>query len=86
MKASKLLTTTAITSALALGLTLTAGQAVAGKKGMEKCQGVAATGKNDCGTSKHACAAQATVDNDPEEWVYLPTGTCGKLAGGKVKG
>ena len=33
----------------------------AAKDGMEKCAGIAKAGKNDCGTSKHACAGQATT-------------------------
>lgn len=52
----------------------------------EKCMGIAKTGMNDCGTSLHSCAGQATVDNDPEEWVYVPAGTCEKIVGGKIKG
>ena len=75
---------TALTGAMAAGLVAMSTAAVAGSK--EKCMGVAAAGKNDCGTSQHACAGQAKVDNDKEEWVYVPTGTCEKLAGGKVKG
>ena len=56
-------------------------------KGNEKCAGIAAKGKNDCGTSKHGCGGQAAVDRDPEEWIYLPEGSCGKIAGGTlVKG
>ena len=76
--------TTAIASVFALGM-MAADSAVAGKKGFEKCQGIAKAGMNDCGTSKHACAGQAKVDNDPEEWVYVPKGTCDKIVGGKVK-
>ncbi len=53
----------------------------AAKDGMEKCAGIAKAGKNDCGTSKHACAAQATKDGDTEEWIYVPTGTCDKIVG-----
>lgn len=53
---------------------------------MEKCMGVVKAGKNDCGTSKHACAGMATVDGDAEEWVYVPKGACEKIAGGVVKG
>ncbi len=79
------LLSTAFSSVLALGLIGAADTAVAQKAGMEKCQGVAMAGKNDCGTSKHACAGQAKTDGDPEEWVYVPTGTCGKLVGGKIK-
>ncbi len=40
---------------------------------------------NDCGTAKHACAGMAKVDNDAEEWIFVPVGTCAKLAGGTVK-
>jgi uncharacterized membrane protein len=55
------------------------------KAGMEKCTGIVKVGKNDCGTSKHACAGQAKTDADAEEWVYLPKGTCEKIPGGKIK-
>ena len=54
------------------------------KEGTEKCYGVAKAGQNDCGTAKHACAAQgAKVDNDPAEWKYVAKGTCEKM-GGKI--
>lgn len=56
----------------------------AAKKDMEKCAGIAKEGKNDCGTSKHACAGMAEKDADPEEWVYVPKGTCEKIVGGKL--
>ena len=51
---------------------------------IEKCAGVAAKGKNDCGANDHSCAGHAKKDNDPNEWVYLPAGVCEKVAGGKV--
>ena len=75
----------AIASLIAAGVMSVSSDALAGKPGFEKCQGIAKTGMNDCGTSKHSCAGQATVDNDPEEWIYVPEGTCSKIAGGKVK-
>ncbi len=56
-----------------------------GKAGMQKCLGIVKAGQNDCGTSQHACAAQAKTDGGAEEWVYLPTGTCDKIPGAKVK-
>ncbi len=59
--------------------------AQAGKPGFEKCMGIVKAGKNDCGTSGHACAGQSTKDNAPDEWIYVPKGTCEKIAGGKVK-
>ena len=53
----------------------------------EKCYGVVKAGKNDCGSSSgsHSCAGQATADGAADEWVYLPAGTCGRLAGGSVE-
>jgi uncharacterized membrane protein len=52
------------------------------KAGQEKCYGIAKAGQNDCGTAKHACAAQgANVDNNPTEWKYVAKGTCDKLGG-----
>jgi len=62
------------------------GEANAGKPGFEKCQGVVKAGQNDCGANGHSCAGQAKTDNDPNEWIYLPEGTCDRLTGGKVKG
>jgi len=48
----------------------------------EKCCGVATAGKNDCGTAKHACAGLgAKVDKDPNEWKYVPKGSCEKMGG-----
>ena len=52
-------------------------------KDSEKCYGIAMAGKNDCGTSKHACAGQSKADGG-EEWVYVPKGTCEKIVGGTV--
>jgi len=57
----------------------------AGKVAKEKCYGVAKAAKNDCGVKGgHSCAGQAKTDNDPKEWVYLPKGTCAKIAGGSL--
>ncbi len=76
----------ALSGVLALGLVgATAGEALAGKAGMEKCAGIAKAGMNDCGTSKHSCAGEAKVSGDPEEWVYVPKGTCNKIVGGTIK-
>ena len=61
---------------------LVAAQPVVQKEGTEKCYGVAKAGQNDCGTAKHACAAQgAKKDNDPTEWKYVAKGTCEKMGG-----
>jgi len=86
MKDTKSVMSTAIAGALALSLAAASSSAVAGKPGFEKCQGVAKSGMNDCGTSKHSCAGQAATDGAADEWVYVPEGTCSKIVGGKVKG
>jgi uncharacterized membrane protein len=78
--------TTLISAALASVFALSAGSALAGKPGFEKCAGIVMAGMNDCGSSKHACAGQSTTSGDPEEWIYVPEGTCAKIVGGKVKG
>jgi uncharacterized membrane protein len=76
----------ALSGVVALGLGVAAAHnAEAAKPGFEKCAGVAKAGMNDCGTSVHACAGQAKVDNDAEEWIYVPAGTCAKIAGGVLK-
>ncbi len=77
---------TAAASILALALLSTTSNAHAGKEGFEKCQGVVKAGQNDCGANGHACAGYAKVDNDPNEWIYVPEGTCEKIVGGTVKG
>ncbi|RTR27658.1 DUF2282 domain-containing protein [Shewanella atlantica] len=53
----------------------------------EKCAGIAKAGANDCGAldGSHGCAGQAKSDNLPNEWVYVPAGTCEKITGGVVK-
>lgn len=51
----------------------------------ERCYGVVRAGRNDCGTSKHACAGRAGRDRDTEEWLMLPAGTCARITGGQLK-
>ena len=70
----------AIASALAAALVLPAATQAQGN--MEKCYGVAKAGKNDCQTATHSCAGTSTADNQGDAWIYVPAGTCGKLAGG----
>ena len=72
-------------SILALALVANSGLVHAGKKGMEKCQGIAKAGMNDCGANGHGCAGKAAADGDKNEWVFVPEGTCEKIVGGVVK-
>lgn len=70
----------------ALGVMATANAVPDAPKSWEKCAGVAKMGKNDCGAldGSHGCAGQAKEDGMKTEWVYVPAGTCDKLAGGIV--
>ncbi len=74
----------AIAGLIAFGVVAGGGQALAAAGDNEKCAGIVKAGKNDCGTSKSSCAGTAKVDRDPETWVFVPKGTCDKIAGGKV--
>ena len=75
----------ALAGVLALGTLSTGSVQAAEKQAMEKCFGIAKAGQNDCATSKtpHACAGQSKVDNDPQEYKFVKTGTCEKLGGSK---
>ena len=78
--------TAALSSVIALGIySSNSDEAIAGKPGYEKCAGIVKAGLNDCGTSKHDCSGKAVVDNDPEEWIYVPAGTCEKITGATLK-
>jgi len=82
---TKTIVNSAIASAFALGLLATAGSAVAADQQTEKCYGIVKAGKNDCQTSAHACAGQASKDGQGDSWVYVPKGTCEKIVGGSLK-
>ncbi|HKF94293.1 MAG TPA: DUF2282 domain-containing protein [Gammaproteobacteria bacterium] len=51
----------------------------------EKCYGIVKAGQNDCQTASHACSGQSTKDREPDSWIYVPAGTCEKIAGGSVQ-
>jgi len=85
LKNKSQLLSAALAGVVALGLGAAAQEAEAAKPGFEKCAGIVKAGMNDCGTSKHSCAGQATTDNDAEEWIYVPDGTCEKIAGSTLK-
>ena len=58
------------------------------KVGMEKCSIVGEDGQTmlllrDCKTAQHSCAGKA---DSPEDFIYMPKGTCDKIKGGVVRG
>jgi uncharacterized membrane protein len=75
----------AVAGLVALGVSAGAGQALAAKGDNEKCAGIVKAGKNDCGTSKNACAGQVKASNDPEAWIYVPKGVCERIAGARIQ-
>lgn len=75
------LVSSALAAALSLGLVA---QAQANDKAAkERCYGIAKAGQNDCGSANgsHGCAGEAKVDNDPNEWKFVPKGSCAKAGG-----
>jgi uncharacterized membrane protein len=79
----RLIVSSAIASAFALGL---AGHAAAQDKegkGKEKCFGIAKAGQNDCAnlSGSHSCAGQSKVDAGVDEWKYVAKGTCASMKG-----
>lgn len=77
---SRTLLSSALASVLAVTAISTSGSAQA-DEAPEKCYGVAKAGRNDCSTDKHACAGMASEDNAPDEWRYVPAGSCEKMGG-----
>jgi len=69
---------------IAIGIAAASSAALAAKGDTEKCAGIVKAGKNDCGTSKSACAGTSTADRDAEAWILVPAGTCERIAGGKL--
>lgn len=74
-----------LTTAVALAATTLSPTADAKSKcPVEKCYGIVKKAKNDCGTPKHACAAQAAKDGDPSEWMFVMKGNCERIVGGSL--
>jgi len=83
MSSARTLIQTAASTLLAAGILAVSASAVAADEPKEKCFGVAKAGQNDCGSkfSKHSCAGQSKMDNDPNDFKLVPKGTCEKMGG-----
>jgi len=81
MKGQRPLVITALTSLLALGISTAAVSAHAADE--EKCFGIAKAGQNACNSNPrmHSCAGHSKVDNDPNDFIPVPLGTCLKVGG-----
>jgi uncharacterized membrane protein len=74
----------AVSSAFAVAGAATSNVAVAAEGDMEQCAGIIKAGKNDCATSTNQCHGHVEQDGSREAWIYLPKGTCERLAGARV--
>lgn len=81
MNASKTCLSTVVGAALAVMASGFAPASFAAHEGEEQCAGVIKAGKNDCATSRNQCHGHVASDATPEAWIYLPKGTCDRLAG-----
>ena len=50
----------------------------------EKCYGLAKAGNNDCQTANSSCAGTSKRDAQADAWIYLPAGTCDRIAGASL--
>jgi len=75
-----------ITSAISLVLFTASAQTYASDTKKEQCAGVVKAGLNDCASSEHACAGMNTDDGYENDWLWVPIGTCTKIAGAHVIG
>ena len=88
MSSTRMGTATLISSAIAALLANAASAQVHPEKPTykyEKCFGVAKAGMNDCFFSANSCAGTLAHDHDPAAWIYVPKGTCMKIAGGTLE-
>jgi len=74
----------ALLAAAAIPVIPQAGPAAVPSYTSEKCYGINAKGSNDCAAGAHSCAGQSTKAKDSASWIYVPTGTCTKIDGGKL--
>jgi uncharacterized membrane protein len=85
MNRTSMLAASAVAAVIALPLAANAAPAPQPTYQFEKCYGVNASTKNDCGAAGvHSCAGESRVANDPKSWIYVPVGTCAKIQGGST--
>lgn len=85
MKINKTLISAAVAGMIVAGIST---QSLAEIKAtdVEKCYGIAKTGKNDCAaTGTNSCAGQDMRDGDLNAWMYVLKGTCTKIVHGSLK-
>jgi len=68
-----------VLSMAVLGLTAAIPEVQAQRPPLEKCADIVKKGKNACEANGHSCAAQSTHDNQKDEWILVPEGTCANI-------
>ncbi len=85
MTKAPLIGASAMAAAIAMPLAALAGPApVPTNYTPEKCYGIARAGLNDCQAATHSCAGTSANDGDRASWIYVPVGTCNKIAGASI--
>ncbi len=83
MKEGKKIAKIVLATVVTANLLNVAAPAIAATKYV-KCYGVAAAGKNDCGTVVSSCAATVNAPGACYAWVYTPKGLCAKIVNSSV--
>ena len=84
-QSTKKIANVVIATVLSVGVAAISTQAVAKANcPVEKCYGIAKKAKNDCGTQKHACAAQSKANGDKADWMFVMKGNCDRTVGGSL--
>ena len=80
---TRLIVSSALASALALGLVAPVAAQDKPAAAKEKCYGIAKAGQNDCAnlSGTHSCAGQSKMDMSPDDWKYVAKGTCMQMKG-----
>jgi uncharacterized membrane protein len=87
MTTTRVLIASAVAAALATPLLAgaQAGPAPVPKLEHEKCYGIVRAGKNDCQTANSSCAGTSKRDKQGDAWLYVPKGSCERLADGSLQ-
>jgi len=80
MTTKKRLVEKTLAGLLALSTLCAVDAAVASVPAGEKCYGVVAAGKNDCGSGAGACATSVKTEKACYAWIFVPKGLCNKIA------
>ena len=75
----------AFAAVVALPLLASAGPAPTPQFAAEKCWRRRRGGAERRQTASHSCAGESKLTRDRSSWIYVPTGTCGKISGGSLR-